>query len=136
MNETIEGPRPHRAAVRAVELAALALPRGDIRRRYEREFVADLHGLDTAHQVRYVLGVLLSVGALRGAVTTGDYAVLEASLGHLVLRRPLLCRLNVHHQWRLGHTEDGGRYTYCARCDKIHDQRLGLAGAPPPWSAP
>jgi hypothetical protein len=137
MNGGIEGPPPRRGAVRVVELAALVLPPGDVRRRYEREFVAELYGLDGGRQARYALGVLLTVWSLRAAVTSEDYEVLEASMGHVDLRRPLLCRLNLHHHWELGATDDGGRYTQCTLCGKIRDQQHpGLAGPPPPWSAP
>src|SRR5919199_492618 len=114
--------RPHRAAERVIELATLALPRGDIRRRYERELVAELYGLDGRQQVRHVLGVLVSTWSLRAAVTAENYTQLEESMGHVTTRRPLLCRLNLWHHWQGGSTEDGGRYLYCSRCEKIHDQ--------------
>jgi hypothetical protein len=135
MNGTTERP-PRRAVVRVIELAALVLPAGDVRRRYEREFVAEIYGLDGVHQARYALDVLATVWSLRAAVTSEDYEVLEAAMGHVDLRRPLLCRLNLHHHWQTGFTDDGGRYTYCAKCGKIFGDRIGLAGPPPPWSAP
>lgn len=113
--------RPHRAAARAVELAALVLPRGDIRRRYERELVAELYGLGGRDQARHVLGVLITIWSLRLAVTAENYTQLEESMGHVIHRRPLLCRLNLRHHWQKGHTEDGSRYTYCSRCDKVRD---------------
>ena len=116
------GPRPSRVAVRALELAALTLPRGDVRHRYEREFVADLYGLDRARQTRYALGVLVSVWSLRAAVSTEEYTLLEETMGHVVQHRPLLCRLNLHHRWRKGSTDDGHLYTYCRKCGKIHDR--------------
>ena len=109
MNRNVEPTPPRRAVVRLVELAALVLPPGDVRRRYEREFVAELSGLDGAHQARYALGVLLTVWSLRAAVTSEGYQLLEASMGHAPRRRPLLCRLNLHHHWQLGLTDDGGR---------------------------
>ena len=114
--------RPHRSAARAVELAALALPRGDIRRRYERELVAELYGLDGREQARYVLGVLVSVWSLRAAVTAENYTQMEEAMGHVATRRPLLCRLDLRHHWQRGQTEDGGRYMYCTRCEKVRDQ--------------
>ena len=126
MKTVTEHTRPSPGAIRVVELAALALPRGDIRRRYEREFVAELYGLDGAHQARHALGVLVSVWSLRAAVTTDDYTLLEEAMGHVTQRRPLMCRLNLRHRWQTGHTEDGGRYSYCERCDKIRN-----AGGPP-----
>jgi hypothetical protein len=106
MNGIAERP-PRRTVVRVIELAALVLPPGDIRRRYEREFYAELHGLDGRQQARYALGVLATVWSLRAAVTSEDYDVLEASMAHVDLRRPILCRLNLHHHWQRGFTEDG-----------------------------
>jgi hypothetical protein len=126
MNTVGARTRPSPGAIRVVELAALALPRGDIRRRYEREFVAELYGLDPAHQARHALGVLVSVWSLRAAVTTDDYTLLEEAMGHVTQRRPLMCRLNLHHHWQTSYTEDGGRYTSCALCDKIRGE-----GGPP-----
>jgi hypothetical protein len=130
MKPATEPRRPHRTLERIVELAALALPRGDIRRRYEREFVAELYDLDGWGQARHALGVLLSVRSLHTAVTTDDYTRLEESMGHINLRRPLTCRLNLHHHWRTGQTEDGEQYTYCVRCDKIRegDPRRTVSG--------
>ena len=142
MNRPPERQHPNPAAERLIELAALALPPGSIRRRYEREFVAELCGLDGPGQLRYALGVLLSVMSLRAAVTTDDYQGLEDSMGYTTLRRPLMCRLNLHHHWRIGRTEDGEQYIYCTRCDKLRDQNLGpsrtagglnLMGGNSPW---
>ena len=33
-------------------------------------------------------------------------------------RRPLPCRLNLHHDWHTESTEDGSRYERCRRCGK------------------
>jgi hypothetical protein len=115
--------RPSRGAVRVVELAARALPAGDARRRYEREFVAELYGLDRRHQVRYALGVVTSVWSLRAAVTSEEYTLREKAMGHVLHRRPLACRLNLYHRWRKGNTDDGSLYVYCRKCGKIHDDR-------------
>jgi hypothetical protein len=115
--------RPSRGVVRIVELAARALPRGDVRRRYEREFVTELYGLDRPHQLRYALGVLISVWALRAAVTAEEYTLREETMGHVLHRRPLACRLNLYHRWQKGSTDDGSMYTYCRKCGKIHDDR-------------
>jgi len=32
--------------------------------------------------------------------------------------KPLLCRLNLHHQWRVEHAPEGGNYRRCAKCGK------------------
>jgi hypothetical protein len=37
----------------------------------------------------------------------------------------MLCRLNLHHQWRAHSTEDGGRYLQCDRCRKDKTGRAG-----------
>ena len=37
---------------------------------------------------------------------------------------PLLCRLNLHHHYHYEYTEDGRRYSRCARCGK-DDPHLG-----------
>jgi hypothetical protein len=34
---------------------------------------------------------------------------------------PLTCRLNLRHAWRKRSTEDGNRWTECARCGKDKD---------------
>src|SRR3954452_7157777 len=52
MSRSTERP-PRRIVVRVIEMAALVLPPGDVRRRYEREFFAELHGLDGRQQARY-----------------------------------------------------------------------------------
>jgi hypothetical protein len=33
-------------------------------------------------------------------------------------RKPLQCRINLHHKWRQASTSDGQRYTRCVRCGK------------------
>lgn len=40
-------------------------------------------------------------------------------------RRPLTCRMNVHHTWRGFRTEDGGHYNRCIRCGKDHPGASG-----------
>ena len=42
-------------------------------------------------------------------------------------RIPLLCRLNIRHQWQDELTEDNQRFSRCARCGK-DNPRLGNAG--------
>jgi hypothetical protein len=117
------GRRPSRAAVGVVELALRVLPQGDVRHRYERELVAELYGLDRGRQARYVLGVLVSVWSLRAAVTAEQYTLREEAMGHVIHRRPLLCRVNLYHRWRTGNTEDGSIYQYCDRCGKLRPDR-------------
>ena len=32
--------------------------------------------------------------------------------------KPLLCRLNIHHHWRVEHAPEGGNYRRCTKCGK------------------
>ncbi|MEN2741440.1 hypothetical protein ABCS02_26960 [Microbacterium sp. X-17] len=41
-------------------------------------------------------------------------------------RKPLLCRLNLHHHWHLESTPDGGRYMRCTKCGKDRDEDLDI----------
>jgi len=45
----------------------------------------------------------------------------------------VLCRLNLHHAWRVESTEDGQRFRRCLRCGK--DDSRGGPG-PGDWAAP
>ena len=38
---------------------------------------------------------------------------------------PLSCRLNLWHSWRPASTEDGSRYSRCAKCEKLRPDRYG-----------
>ena len=33
-------------------------------------------------------------------------------------QKPLLCRLNIHHHWRVEHAPEGGNYRRCTKCGK------------------
>ena len=33
---------------------------------------------------------------------------------------PLLCRLNVHHKWRMEYPTEGPKYGWCIRCRKVN----------------
>ncbi len=41
-------------------------------------------------------------------------------------RKPVLCRLNLHHRWRWESSLDGGRYRRCSRCGKDRDEDLDI----------
>lgn len=45
-------------------------------------------------------------------------------------RRPLTCRVNVHHTWRRFKNEDGAYYDRCIRCGKddagFHGSTVGM----------
>ena len=111
--------RPAFSARCAVATATLALPRGALRARYRQEFLAELHFIDTSSQLRFSGGILLRAWALRRAITE------EGTMTHdPVPRKPLFCRLNLHHHWHTERTEDGSLYRRCRRCGK-DDTRTG-----------
>jgi hypothetical protein len=39
-------------------------------------------------------------------------------------RKPLLCRVGLHHHWVRERTSDGGRFWHCDRCGKDRDERI------------
>ena len=119
---------PARIPSIAVRLAVRALPRGALRDRYRQELLAELHGMPRSRQVRHALGALRSAAALRSALLDQQHA---KELAMSRPRRPVLCRLNLHHTWRTRRTEDGARYVECGRCGK--DRRSG--GGPGDWAA-
>jgi hypothetical protein len=106
--------------------ATRVLPHGPARDRYRQEFLAELHGLGRARQVRHAFGVLSRSWALRVAVNTPSDAV-AADMEIVFPRRrgPLSCRLNLGHQWTTVRTEDGGRYRQCQRCGKDETDVFG-----------
>lgn len=109
------------AGDRLVRVAARLLPAGELRERYRQEFQAELHALRSGAQLRYSLGVLTHVLALRMAVG-GDRVTLEtAGFGK---HRPLLCRLHLHH-FEPCHNPDGEFYLRCRRCGTDRDDPHG-----------
>jgi hypothetical protein len=108
-----------------VGLSARTLPTGAIRERYLAEFLSELYDLTPGQQLRHAFGVLAQSGSLRMAVTNRGMLGWEGT--------PVICRLLLHHQWRLQRTEDGGRYRHCRRCGKDDGGRggLGVPMAPP-----
>ena len=104
----------------AVRVAARAVPDGALRDRYRQELLAELFGMPRGRQVRHSLGVLSHAWALRSALTDQHPA---KELGMSTPRRPVLCRLHLHHSWRTRSTEDGGRYRQCVRCGKDQNPR-------------
>jgi hypothetical protein len=106
---------PGRLVLTVVGLAVRALPKGPVRRRYQRELIAELHGMSFWSQARYVLGVLCSAWALRSAVRG---KALEDAVTVSPTRKRLLCLLNIKHQWWWFHKDDGEPYIACRRCGK------------------
>lgn len=116
--------RPAFSARCAVATATMALPRGSLRCRYRQEFLAELHFIDTPSQLRFSGGILLRAWALRRALTE------EGTMTHdPVPRKPLLCRLNLHHHWHTEQTEDGSLYRRCRRCGKDDPRTGSVSGA-------
>jgi hypothetical protein len=99
-----------------VALASRTLPAGPTRERWREEFWADLQVLDRRQQATYTLGVLANAWALRTALNKGEPTI----MGNTVTRRPpLMCRLNLRHQWRVVSTEDGNPHRECIACRKL-----------------
>lgn len=99
-------------ARKGVALAAHLLPSGPIRERYRQEFLAELYVMTRWQAAKYVFEVAKNARRLRAAVVVDiDRATTRTTVA-------VACRLNLHHDWRMFHTEDGGRYKACARCDK------------------
>lgn len=116
-------PQPSIWCCRTVELAVRVLP-AEHRARYGLEFIAELYGMPKAQQRRHSARVLTSAWALRTALeatpgANGETAVITT------IRKPLTCRLNLHHRWRWLSTEDGDRYEQCEKCGKDRSEKVG-----------
>jgi len=118
------GQRPTWPARWLIRLAVLALPGMPARVRYRRELEADLVRLPRARQFAYAMRVVSRAWALRRAMGPKDSLSLNTEGAHLEFVKPVLCRINVHHEWKWQSTEDGQRYRRCVLCGKDDD---GLA---------
>jgi len=128
---TKTSPAAHRPAVAArcaVATATHVLPHGPLRCRYRQELLAELYFIDTSAQLRCSVGVLSRAWALRRALTE-EGTMLNDSLP----RTPMLCRFNLHHEYRMTSTEDGARYKRCRRCGKDHPGSGPGPGAVGTW---
>ena len=103
-----------------VELAVRALPDRHDRLRYRAEFSAELHELPPAAQLRYAAGVVSQTLALRAALGASPTRAEEAAMSSTTTRRAFSwrCRVLRWHRWVVRSTEDGGRYSTCARCGR------------------
>ena len=101
-----------------IGLAVRALPGLDDRLRYREEFLADLHGLPPAVQLRYTAGVLSQTLALRAALGSAPSRVEEDAMTLSRTRFSWRCRVLRFHHWVVRSTEDGGRYNTCVRCGR------------------
>lgn len=114
-------PRAPLALARAgCELAVRRLPDLDDRLRYRAEFLADLHALTPADQLRYAAGVLSQAVALRAALNASPTRSEENAMSLTTAQRSFNWRCRVFHKHRyVGRsTEDGGRYRTCVRCGR------------------
>ena len=109
----------HQVARRGVELAVRALPDWHDRLRYRAEFLAELHDLSRAAQLRYAAGVLSQTFALRAALGSIPSRVEEDAMTITTTRTFFWrCRVFRWHRWVVRSTEDGGRYSTCVRCGR------------------
>jgi hypothetical protein len=110
-------PEPHRVAVRLIEWAASTLPAAHSGR-YQQEFLAELYGLTTSHQLRHAAQVLSRAWVLRAALGEPVLATKGGGTMSLV-RRPLTCLLLRRHKWQIVSTEDSSRhFGRCRECGK------------------
>jgi hypothetical protein len=109
------GTYPVTATARAlVRASTLVLPAGAIRDRYRLEHHGELSALAANHQIRYAMGALSTAWALRQATTQEK----EMTTTPARKPKPLLCRLNIHHRWRVEHVPGGEAYRRCKKCGK------------------
>jgi hypothetical protein len=90
------------------------LPRGTVRERYRLEHRGELNALSAHNQIRYASGALVTSWALRQALTEER----DMSTTAIRPRKPLLCRLNIHHRWRVERSPGGEFYRRCQKCGK------------------
>lgn len=101
-----------------IVLATRPLPAA-ARGRYRREFRADLHGMSRTAQANYASHVLACSLPLRLAIRSGGKMSIFGEIDMVTRRRrPLRCRLNLHHDWHGESADDGTRYLRCRRCGK------------------
>ena len=110
------GERPTAWARAGVALASRVLPAGPVRERWRDEFCADLQVLSRRRQATYTVGVLAHAWALRSALRKGKPLTMEKTG---TTRRPLTCRLNLRHKWRVVSTEDGNPHWECTACHTL-----------------
>jgi hypothetical protein len=113
-----EAPRPRIPAVVPSLLIALGgrvLPGGSARERYRQEFTAELYGMTPRRQTAHALQIVVSSWALRSATRHPREG---KTMVNILRRKPLLCLLNVRHDWETQSSPDGERYQRCSRCGK------------------
>ncbi len=110
---------PTAVARALVELTVRGLSELDDRLRYRAEFLADLHRLPPAAQLRYAAGVLSQMFALRAALGSAPTRAEEAAMT-APTRTSFFFRCHVlrMHDWVSRSAEDGSRYLVCRRCGR------------------
>jgi hypothetical protein len=108
--------RPLAVARAGIELAARPLPTVQVRDRYRSEFLAQVHELSPADQLRFTAGVLVQAFALRAALGSSPARAEEAAIAVAAPRFSWRCQVLRLHRWVRRSTEDGGRYLMCSRC--------------------
>jgi hypothetical protein len=114
-----------------VELAVRALPTWQARDRYRTEFLAELHELSPAGQLRFTAGVLSQTFALRTALGASPTSAEEDAMSIATTTAPFWrCRVFRLHKWVGRSTEDGARYVACQRCgrERTGGSWMNLAG--------
>ena len=108
------------------ELAVRRLPELDDRLRYRAEFLAELHGLPPAAQLRFAAGVVSQMFALRAALGSTPSRAEEDAMT-ITARRTFnwRCRILHRHHWVTRSTDDGSRYEQCTRCGKDREEWPG-----------
>jgi hypothetical protein len=109
---------PHPVARLGVSLAARALRKPGDRARYRAEFLAELHDLPPAGQLRFTAGVLSRTFALRAALGSSPTRAEEDAMTLPGTTFYWRCRVLRTHHWVSRSTEDGGRYLVCRRCGR------------------
>ena len=96
------------------------LPAGGAPERCRRDFLGEPAACARAARLRFALGVLSSVVALRAALVGGALLVPPVDPpADPEDRPPLLCRLRLH-RWVGCHNPDGEFYLRCRRCGIDH----------------
>jgi hypothetical protein len=97
-----------------VRVSTALLPAGETRDRYRLEHAGELSALTGKGQLRYAMGALTTAWALRQAVVQERDMTVTTTRP----RKPLLCRLNLHHHWVSERSLDGEWYRRCSKCGK------------------
>ena len=114
----------------AVDLAVRFLPELDDRLRYRAEFLAELHDLSPAGQLRYSAGVVSQTFALRAALGSVPSRAEEDAMTITRTRQFYWrCRVLRRHHWVTRSTEDGNRYDACSRCGRDRGD-IDVGGGP------